>query len=178
MAKEQRHHIHFTQLICTSACDLITPGLIRLEPNLPFHTYIRMIKNCSSMHGTGYVDASLEEEETHYLRPYHCMENCINLFHAKAVGLMIRKKLNHKLESKASQVLQRINQPWLNLQKQNSRENSKTSARTIAICSEIKYSNSLATDRTECSKLQHLVTEGCSTHFLGKMFKEGSQPYS
>lgn len=47
------------------------------------------------------------------------MENCINLFHTKAVGLIIRKKLRHKLESKTSQILQWINQPRLDLLKQN-----------------------------------------------------------
>lgn len=49
------------------------------------------------------------------LRPYDCMENCINLFHTEAVGLIIRKKLCHKLESKTSQILQWINQPRLDL---------------------------------------------------------------
>lgn len=57
----------------------------------------------------------LVEEETRYLRPYHRMENCINLLHTKAVGLIIREKINHKLESKTSQILQWINQPRLDL---------------------------------------------------------------
>lgn len=52
-----------------------------------------------------------------YLRPYHSMENCINLFNTKAVGLIIRKKLCHKLETKTSQILQWINQPRLHLGK-------------------------------------------------------------